>query len=214
MDPNLEAALADKEQVDLAILRATIYSQDLLAKYLWRGHRPRSGADFNADGESAEDFVMKALERLLTGQRTYNPEKSLLDNVRSVVESLISSAKKSADRKPLTDYTGDRDEEGTGEPVTLAVGQVGVETVPNEILEAQKKTFANLLNSFDGDSEAQEYLGCLEAGIYKRNEIAQYLGIDANKVSELRKRVLKQTKLIFGVQNCAELERIILEGNK
>jgi hypothetical protein len=76
----------------------------------------------------------------------------------------------------------------------------------------QQQHYANIYNSFDGNKDVQDYLEALSAEIYKAQEIADYSGLDVNRVYEIRKMLKKYARDFFGVLNSRELERKIAEG--
>ncbi len=218
MDPNLRKAF-DVEDFDEIILRATRFAGTVLRKYYWRGFRPSGGSgevDSSPDAESAEDFVSEALKRLLEGRRAFNSEKSLLENINSITESLISSAKKSSDRKPLSDYPDPPEEfEEPADPVSTAnalQGETGHEVVDAELIEDQKMMFLDIRNSLDGDDDAQAYLDAMKEGFHKPNEIADVTHLSVEDVYEIRRRIKKHVKGLFDVQNFHELKRKLVKG--
>jgi len=99
MNPALKAALADPSYRD-TIARAALHADTTIRRYIWRGHRRK----YSASGEvmvgdkTAKDFVSEAVLRLITGQRTFYPNRPLLDSLNSITDSLISAEKKHSDR--------------------------------------------------------------------------------------------------------------------
>jgi DNA-directed RNA polymerase specialized sigma24 family protein len=218
MDLNLKKAL-EKGDIEEVVLRATSYGETLLRKYYWRGFRPSGSSkhiDCSPDSYSAGDFAIEALTRLLDGRRTYNPEKSLLENVKSVVESLISSAKKSSDRKPLSDYTDPPEEsDEPSDPISMArspQGEAKHDVIDAEMLEDQRRVFQLIRNSLDGDDGAQAYLDAMKEGFYKPDEIAEVTDLTVEEVYEIRRKIKKHVKEAFDVQNFGELKRKLVQG--
>jgi hypothetical protein len=53
----------------------------------------------------------------------------------------------------------------------------------------------------------QEYLDVLSLGYYKPDEISELTGISVQKIYEIRRKLKKYTKRLFGVTNFTELKR-------
>ena len=219
MDPSLKKAL-EIEDLDKAMLETAHFAGTILRKYFWRGFRSSGNqADFDvhADSHSAEDFASEALARLLSGQRSYNPKKSLVENLKSVAESIISSAKKSSDRKPLNEYLDQPEAEGNEpqDPISTAVSQESQghgKIITDEIKSDLKKVDESLLASLDGDEESQDYLRAMAEGFHSPQDIADVTGIDVKRIYELRREIKSRAKVLFGVQNYVELKRIVVKG--
>src|SRR5262245_57790203 len=108
MDPALITAL-QLPDFDRAMLLAVSHADVRMRKYIWRGHRPKaSSAELMVDGKTAADFVNEGLKRLCEGTRTYDPARGLLENLNSVTDSLISSAKKTSDRTGVIEFAPER----------------------------------------------------------------------------------------------------------
>lgn len=215
MPPELEKALSNTDPNEIMV-RAACYAARVLHKYAWRGRKSsrRANEDFTPDAQSPEDFVNEAFRRLLGGQRTYNPERSLQENVNSVVESLVSSAKKASDRTPLCEIQ-DFDKEAPTDPVAAspsAQGELKHEAADQEFLEDQRQAFKKMRNALQDDPKAQYYLEALSEGYDKPAEIADLTGIPIAQIYEIRRKIKKQIKSLFGVQNFGELKRILMEG--
>ena len=166
--------------------------------------------------KTAKDFVQDALRKFLEGTRSYDSDRSLLDNLNSATDSLIWSEKKSSDRVPLVDYAKETTEEGIPiDPLSTAVDpspSPSQEVIGAEVLQAQKNHFQNLLASFDGDKDMQEYLEALSAGIFDLSEIEQVTGLARDKIYELRRKLKNYAPSFFAVQDFEELKRKIMEG--
>jgi len=217
MDSALNAALSQPD-FDQVMLLAVGHADVTMRKYVWRGFRPRTSSwtELIVGDKTAEDFVNEALKRLCEGTRTYNPSKSLLENLNSVTDSLIWSAKKSSDRTGLVDFTEEtREDSPVSDPISTAVGSelpADAKLLQDEIVADQRKYFQMLKASFDGDKEMQEYLDALSARYFDAADIAELTGIPVPKIYELRRKLKKYAPNFFGVTNHAELERKIVEG--
>lgn len=217
MDPELKKALFASD-VRLTITRATYHADTTIRKYIWRGHRRKYSetGEVMVGDKTANDFVSEAIQRLIKAQRTFNPNRSLLDNLNSITDSLISSEKKSSDRTGVIDFV---DEEGfDGGPTNPISKAMATEATPDEKLrtdelsEDQRRCIKLIWASFDGDDRMQSYIDALGAG-FKRPEIAELIGISSAEVDELRRKLVKHAARLFGVISFNELQQRLNEGN-
>jgi hypothetical protein len=216
MSPALQAALADPNYRD-TIKRAILHADTTIRKFIWRGFRPMrsaSGQIMVAD-KTADDFVSEAVFRLINGRRAYDAARSLLDNLNSITDSLVSSAKRTSDRTGIVDWVDVPDEEGhTPDPISTAPA---ISLAPDETLrlrelrEDQKRCVNAIKNSFDGDPKMQGYIDALSAR-FKRSEISELTEISGAEVDELRRKLVKYARRFFGVSNFKELQQRLQEG--
>ena len=218
MDPSLATALAQPD-FNHVMLLAVSHADTVMRKYIWRGLRPAASSsqeELVVDGKAAKDFVNEALRRLCDGTRTYNPTRSLLENLNSVTDSIISSAKKTSDRTGVVDFVTESSEDSAqSNPISTAISAeqpADQQLVADEVVANQDKCFQMLRASFDGDKEMQEYLDALSSHYFDLAEISTLTGIPAPKIYELRRKLKKYAPRFFGVENYNELERMIHEG--
>jgi DNA-directed RNA polymerase specialized sigma24 family protein len=212
MNADLLKALEDPE-IDTILMKAAIHADTWIRKFIWRGFRPQfsTANEATPTDKSAKDFVNEALLRLCNGKRAYDPRRSLLENLNSITDSLISTEKKASDRTPLVDHIDQKNgEESPKDPISLAASKIEPDQV--EISLAQNQCFESLLGSLDGDRDMREYLLAMKEEFFKPVDIAEVTGIPVAKVYELRRKVKKHAEMLFGVQNYAQLERNIKEG--
>lgn len=214
MDPNLLAALGQTDDVKLALLRAVAHADRVIRRSYWRGFRPTvSVADHavSAADRTADDFVAEAYERLLNGKRTYDPSLSLLGNLNSVTDSIISSYKKSSDRVPLVDYAISHGEDGRPiDPITNSREFDDASYEPVSAAEnkaAQRQAFDSIRAHFSDSADMQAYLDAMAEGFFLPREIAEVTDLSAERVSELRRTARNHAKILFGVRNFMELKR-------
>lgn len=165
--------------------------------------------------KTAKDFVSEAVRRLITSQRSFDPGRTLLDNLNSITDSLISAEKKHSDRSGVVDYVEQADEDDNpSDPISTAVAAALTPEEKlrgGELLEDQRRCVEAIRASFDGDEKMQSYLDALSAG-FKRAEISELMGIPAPEVDELRRKLAKYAPKFFGVTNFDELQRRLHEG--
>lgn len=217
MVPALNNALHQPD-INHVLLLAIDHADITIRKYIWRGHRPKSSLknELMVGDKTAGDFVNEALRRLCDGTRAYNPQKTLIDNLNSVTDSLIWSEKKSSDRTGIVDFVESPDEKDSpSNPISKAVSPeytASAKLVENEIATNQDKCFQMIKASFDGDKEMQDYLDALRGEFFDINEIAALTDIPVPRIYELRRKLKKIAPEFFGVPNYKELERKIKEG--
>src|SRR5207302_3787473 len=178
MDPAVHAALSQPGW-EKTFAMAVLDADTTIRKFIWRGFRPKNTGrnEITVGDKSAADFVQEAVKRLIEGKRRYDAGKTLLENLNSITDSLIWSAKKQSDTAGIVDYAQIEDEDGKViDPISTAKS---FELTPDEklkhaeLLEDQRRCFHQIYNSFDGDDAMQEYLDALSAGIFKRAEISE-----------------------------------------
>jgi DNA-directed RNA polymerase specialized sigma24 family protein len=216
MTPELRAALMQPGYLEI-VARAVFHADTTIRKYIWRGYRRRyseSGEVMVAD-KTAKDFVSEAVLRLVDGRRAFDPNRSLLENLNSITDSIISAEKKRSDKSGIVDYLEDTNDAGNPtDPISTAAV---VELTPDERLqrqelrEDQRRCAEAIKASFDGDAEMQRYLEALSAG-FKRSEISELMEIPGGKVDELRRKLVKYARKFFGVTSFEELQRRLHEG--
>lgn len=217
MDPALTIAL-NQPDFDRVMLLAVSHADVRMRKYIWRGHRPKaSSSELMVDGRTAADFVNEALRRLCDGTRTYNPDRSLQENLNSITDSIISSAKKTSDRTGVVDFAAEQagHHAPQSDPISAAISAEAPadhKLLADEVVSDQQKCFQMLRASFDGDKQMQEYLDALNSGYFDLAEIEAVTGIPVSEIYELRRKLKKYAPQFFGVQNYQKLERIIQEG--
>jgi hypothetical protein len=219
MDASLNNALS-QPNVDDILLSAADHADRAIRRYIWRGFRPKWGPkrELMVGDKTAQDFVNEALRRLCNGKRIYNPERTLLDNLNSITDSLISSEKKSSDRTGIVDFAQPLDgSDDCHDPLATKSGNVlsaDELMLENERCEAQRKCFALIKASFDGDKDTQEYLDALSQGFFEIEEISTLTDIPVTKIYEIRRKLKKYAPRFFGVTNVADLERKIENPEK
>ncbi len=199
--------------------RAVLHADTTIRKYVWRGFRPKFRAknEITVGDKSASDFVLEAIRKLLDGTRTYDSSKDLLANLNSITDSLVWSEKKSSDRTGIVDYAEAPDENGEeSDPISNAQDvelTASEKLFHNELRQDQRRCFATIRESFDGDRKMQEYLDALSEGIFKRAEISEVTGIPVEQIDELRRKLAKYARRFFGVPDFEALQRRLDEGS-
>jgi len=217
VNPAVMAALKEPSWND-TFARAAVHADTTIRKYIWRGFRPKFRAEneIAVGDKSASDFVLDAVEKLLNGKRIYDPSKNLLSNLNSITDSLMWSEKKHSDRTGIVDHVESIDDDGDAiDPISAAQDSdltADERLVQDELQEDQKRCFDEIRASFNGDTEMQEYLDALSQRIFKRADISAVTGIPVERIDELRRKVMKHARRLFGVPDFKALERRLMEG--
>lgn len=218
MDTALNSALS-QPNLEEVLISALEHADGRIRKFVWRGYKPRFskiGCQVMVGDKTAQDFVNEALKRLCEGRRTYDPARSLVDNLNSITDSLIWSEKKASDRTGIVDFVDNPENNAKGDPISNAVGTErppDATVVNDEKMETQRRCFNMVRAAFDGDTHVQEYLDALSEGYFDIHEISEITGIPTNRIYEIRRKLKKAAPDLFGVTNYGQLERRINEGN-
>ena len=206
-DLETEFSTPDFENV---ILRAELYADTIMRRYLWRGLKARFGANKQllVNGKSADDFVKEAVQAFFNGKRTYRFDMDLETNLKRTIESMIWTWKKKSDKQPLVDHRGLVSESGMEfDPLSNAEdpnpsGATAVEQ--SEQCELQRKFFEDFKDHLKGDHDLTELLSAYEAEITKPAEIEELTGIVASRVSELKRKLREKAAQFMSEHPSAE----------
>lgn len=214
MDAALNNALSQPD-VEETLISALDHADLNMRRYIWRGFKPgarKEDRELMVNGKTASDFVNEALKRLCEGKRSYDPSRTLLENLNSITDSVISSEKKSSDRNRLVDHreqTGESEEWG-GPLATMASNDIAPDQhlAQSELADWQAKCFASIMSAFDGNEHMQRYLEALSEGFYDIEEISALTEIPVAKIYELRRKLKKVVPSLFGAMSYADFKHI------
>lgn len=217
MDKALAEQLSSAD-FDAVCIRILHHADIMMRRYIWRGRRASVGAngELIVDGHTADDFLQIALAKLCEGTRKYRPDRSLEDNLRGIVESLIWSRKKGSDRKPLVEVepvlSPDGDELNPLEQAADPRSEDESEVVDAETRRNQEAAFAEFMQSFDGDHELAQLTEAYATGFENTGDISQLTGIPPARVSELKRKLRSRACAHFGVKTFEQLNSKLTEG--
>ena len=194
MEQNLETAFSIPD-LEIVILRAELYADTIMRRYIWRGLKARVGANKQllVNGKSADDFVKEAVQAFFNGKRNYRFDMDLETNLKRTIESMIWTWKKKSDKQPLVDHRGMDSESGMEfDPLSHAVdpepsGLTAIEQ--SEQRELQRVFFEDFKTHLKDDPDLSELLSAYEAEITKPAEIEELTGIVVSRVSELKRKL-------------------------
>lgn len=159
------------------------YAQYILDySYLWRRVDKVSPG-----GKTAEDFVQETLLKLLDGDRELyeNSEYDFISSLRGHIKSVISSTFRRKEHQVTTntlepvDNNNDDDQETEIEDGSLS----------NLTLIELQESIESVYRYVGNDDELKDLIMCYEGGIYKRKEIADFLEISPDDVTNRVKRL-------------------------
>jgi hypothetical protein len=185
-------ALAKFEQTvtDEFIERLAIFaSRRKRSRYwrgVWDGHLP--------EGKEVADIVQEAIDDVLLGRRTWNPEKhpDLLDFMRSVVNSKISHLQTGSENLSDELPSVATHEDGTDHFDTLPSKNSATAA---ELLQAKEDEERNndlIFRFYDfvaADPLVQGIVGCTIEGMTKRADIAAALKVKEQEITNANKRL-------------------------
>jgi hypothetical protein len=166
--------------------RLLFYAEKLIRRCPWQGIGITTGlrSEVSVEGYGPGDFVQEAIERFLSGQRTYNHSISLELNARGAIKSLIWSLNKSSRRTPTVPATESTDadsSEGRTEQVANAAAK--------DSIAEQKRMLEEFERSLAGQTELIQLLRAYKDDCTKPREVEKLTGIPAARVSELKRKL-------------------------
>ena len=144
-------------------------------------------------GESVESIVSLAFEKVLTGERAWNPDKEpdLKIYLMGVIDSLLSHLSRHKDNTAVTAMPETAEQVGGGATDWQAQPPANPETAL--LVQEQKRYEAQvvqlLLDTSQDDPVVLHIIRAMQAGYAKAGEIAEVLGIAVTEVYNAMKRL-------------------------
>ncbi len=178
------AAAADWKEMTPRLLH---YAESLIRQCPWRSLAISVGPAFkvSVEGFGADDFLHEALERFLSGRRSYNHSVSFELNLKGAIRSIIWSVNKSSRRTPLI-VNPDAKDEGDFPDQQIAADEA---TAAAESVEQQKRMLQSFEDSLAGEDELLRLLSAYKAGHSKPRDVEKFTNIPATRVSELKRKL-------------------------
>lgn len=153
---------------------------------VWDGHLP--------GGNEVADIVQEALDDVLHGRRTWDPEKhpDLLDFMRSVVNSKISHLVTGAENTKEELARVATHEDGTDHFDTAPSKTTATAAEQLQAKEDEERNSDLLFSFYDfvaDDQLVQGIVGCTIEGLTKRAEIAAALKVKEREITNANKRL-------------------------
>ena len=160
------------------------------SKPRWRTNDPEN----LPRGESVESIVSLAFEKVLTGERVWNPEKEpdLKAYLMGVIDSLLSHLSRHKDNTAVTampetaDY-GDRSSAGQWQAQPPANPEAAL--LAQEQNDYETQVVQVLLDTSQDDPVVTQIIHAMQEGHAKAGEIADVLGIAVTEVYNAMKRL-------------------------
>ncbi|GMV90908.1 MAG: hypothetical protein AMXMBFR82_06860 [Candidatus Hydrogenedentota bacterium] len=153
--------------------------------------------DILAKGASPTDIAREAIARLFEGTRDWDPDKEpdVLRYLKSVVDSLMSALVESAEVAEVRVSVA-YDETDASTVISPSQASVVVEStalhpapLSPELVAQENELRERILAAVAGDEFLELLVLCLAEGHTKRSDIARELGVSADEVTNLRRRL-------------------------
>jgi hypothetical protein len=177
------------EQWQQLLDRLTYYALQKYRKLGWS----QSGGYRSPCGMGPEDIATEAIERLIEGTRQYNKDKypDILIYLKGVIDSIVSHIIESPEfekKYPMPCILN-----SDGEIEEIEVDCKGPDSSQIHIqMEVVEKSKSTLCKHFAQDQVVLGILECIEAGIEKRSERAEYIGVKESDITNAQKRLQRQ----------------------
>jgi DNA-directed RNA polymerase specialized sigma24 family protein len=180
------------------ICRALIgYARHRASYYAWRG-----GGTFElAVGQTIEDIVQETIKKTCSGERRWDPgkgplERWLRDQVKSIMDHLAKSAPNRYETQGLETIIGNIDD-GLAMTNTLEYNPpesarvASAEEVVLKKEEIEEECYL-LIDAADDDEQLKQMVDLVWNGYEKAQEIAEAMGISANEVYTLTRKLKRR----------------------
>jgi len=187
------------EELDKLILHLGRYALSVSNNYTWR-----TGDSISLPGgETVESVVSKALEKVLSGDRRWDPQKDpdIKKYLMDVIDSLMSHLAASSDNKLLTVVPAEGSENaeawqsGSKKADPEAAWLARQSMTPEKELEAkeaaelEEHAIQMLLKEAKNDAALTAVIRAMLDGANQCGEIAEVIGIDVTEVYKAMKRL-------------------------
>lgn len=180
-------ALADANLTEIELRRLLRRAAALVWAGIWYRSRPK-GAEVWVE-EKAMEFVQEAIGAAL-GQRTWNRERypTFYAFVLSVLESVISNAKRSFDNRSIDTRLKDQAIRTKLEDDAYKDGYRGLEA--DGVSDAELRT--KILNAVEGDKKLTELITAMLEDVSDRQDLAILLEEPVDGITNLKKRLKRK----------------------
>jgi len=169
--------------------RLTVHAQRQYMRLGWFSN----GRYRSPQGQGPEDVAAEAITRTIEGRRTYDEKKcpDFYYFLKRCVDSIIShlmDSKEAEKRKPTPSIMTDEGEIEEIEPEGREDGPLVI-CIKKDLVEKIKSI---LQETFVQDEVVCGMLDCLDAGINKPSEMAEYLEVGVKEVNNAQKRLRRE----------------------
>ncbi len=188
--------LTDDELTE-CLERLTLHAAQKFYSYGWKGSSKKNER-IGPRAKSPQDIASETIISFIQGDRSYNPEAypDFMAFLRSAVDSQIYNLSKLVEhkiKKPLTQETNEKADNPTSTEFSGTVpGPLRI-CISKELVEKLKTSLSLVFNK---DELVREIFECMEAGVTKRREIAELLGVKVKEVDNARKRLYRRISRI------------------
>lgn len=176
--------------------RLMYYADSLIRRCAWRGLpvTATSQMKLSVESFSADDFVQEAIDRLLNGQRRYNYDNGLEQNLRGIIRSIIWSLNKSSHRSGIVEVSPSSGHE-TADPIDELPGSSAspsASAVATERSAYQQRILNEFEASIAGEAELVAVFAALKHESHTPKSLAKLTAIPAARVSELKRQLRRR----------------------
>ena len=183
------------------ILKLTYYALQRSKVYKWKLGK----ADQLLGGKTPEDIACGAIEKVLSGTRTWDTEKypDLFTHLKWIVKSDMDHLASSLEHQTMTRIPEPRDDEEGPVNIYQTIPDQSSPTPEEAMINDEKNKLEEKLKDdlyalVEGDEDLEELLLYIDEGIDKPEKIATLAKWDISKVYNLKKRLRrKASKLII-----------------
>ena len=167
------------------------YADNLIRQCPWRGLAVSAGraSKLCVEAFGADDLLQEALERFLSGRRTYNHLVSLDQNLKGAIRSIVWSLNKSSRRAPLIEVTQTEDEADAMEQFPSLAPTADAAATENERAREQERMLEAFEESLTDEHDLLHLVVAYKAGHSKPRDVERITGIPAARVSELKRKL-------------------------
>jgi DNA-directed RNA polymerase specialized sigma24 family protein len=153
--------------------RLLLYAEGRLRRLQWPRGRPQS-----------QDFVQRAIEKALSGERKFDSGKTLLHNLCQIISSDIGHEVKSYNNRHVTSEDD------------AVVNMVDYRQQNPEEAAHYRQLARHFLDYLDSHDSAARIVADLmiNSGITKSNEIAVHRGLSISEIENIKKRLRRLTE--------------------
>jgi RNA polymerase sigma factor (sigma-70 family) len=181
-DNNKLLEIIERDLTPTAWKSLVSYAQYILDKdYLWR-----RADKVTPEGKTAEDFVQETILKIIDGDREWdqNNNPDLISALRGHIKSVISGTFRRKEHKTSTNILIPIDDEDEDKKIDSKDDSLDDLTM----IELQE-TISKIYKLNENDEEIKDVLVCFEEGMDKRKEIADFLEISPDEVTNRIKRL-------------------------
>jgi len=176
-----------------AIPRLVKYALDRIRRLKWQG--AQGGEPF---GRAAEDFVFIAIQKVLSGERSWDPQRypdltiHLMGIIKSEISHFVESQENRCIRTEATLNSNTKEGPIDNTPSSIPSPR---EALINAELEKEAEEFLwGFLDFLSDDQPLTKMVECIVYGFAKPRDVAEALRVDISEVYNMRKQLRRRLR--------------------